>query len=53
MNIEELRLKMLKVVKHVNFDAASGHQELDELLLEYIDDIEVTKIFNESPRWYS
>ncbi|MCK9556366.1 hypothetical protein M0R36_11250 [bacterium] len=30
-----------------------GHMEADDLLLEYINDPDISKAFNEIERWYS
>lgn len=34
-------------------DPELSHQEADRLLLEYINNEEVTKLFNDLERWYS
>ncbi len=60
MKIEELihELKKIKKRQHeamenddCNFDV--DHRKADQLLLEYIDNEEVTEIFHSIKKWYS
>ena len=51
MEIKELRAKMRDAEKEHDGDYEAIHSEHDELLLEYIDDKIVKKIFNNSPKW--
>lgn len=50
MTKEEL-IKKLEECKKL--DTEGGHIEADDLLLEYIDDDEVRKVFNEISKWYA
>lgn len=50
MNKEYL-LKQLEMCKHM--ETEEGHIRADELLLEYINDPEITKTFNELGKWYA
>lgn len=34
-------------------DEETGHVDADEALLEYIDDPEVTRLFEALPKWYA
>lgn len=34
-------------------DEEVGHKEADNLLLEYINDHDITEAFNRIPKWYS
>ena len=53
MNKKKLIKHMKNVVKNQQNDIEMLHFQLDDLLLEYINDKEVTKIFNSAPKWYS
>jgi hypothetical protein len=35
------------------FDAEENHKEADAALLEYIDDVEITKAFEKIEKWYA
>jgi len=52
MTVEELR-KLLYEKSKDDTDRECRHSDMDELLLEYINDEEVTKIFNETEKWYA
>lgn len=53
MEIEQLREKLKEVEKEFAGDPEVVHAEHDKLLLEYIDDKEVTAIFEMSEKWYA
>lgn len=59
MTIEELRNALRhssEAVRTTSFgsvDVEADHARQDELLLEYINDPEVTKIFEDSEKWYA
>ncbi len=52
MTIEELR-EGLRGVMDRDGDEEDFHIHADDLLLEYIDDQEVTKLFKKLPKWHS
>ena len=43
----------LKELVGDNSDPEATHAEADELLLQYINDPEIEKVFEEVPKWYS
>jgi hypothetical protein len=45
-------LEKLKELTGDNGDAEATHAEADELLLKYINDPEIEKVFEEVPKWY-
>lgn len=49
--LEELKEKMKAAID--KYDSEAGHQILDALLLSYINDEEVTKIFDDAEKWYA
>lgn len=59
MKIEELVKKLKDLEKTcINetykwYDAEKGHMEADQLLLQYINNPEVTEAFNDLEKWYS
>lgn len=52
MTKEEL-IQNLKALSESNYDIEVGHGQADEWLLEYINDAEVTELFNELEKWYA
>jgi hypothetical protein len=50
MTREEL---IARLIDAENLDTESMHSKQDELLLEYINDPEVTAIFERSVKWYA
>lgn len=46
-------LDRLKELIGDNTDTEASHAEADELLLDYINDPEIEKVFEEVPKWYS
>ena len=52
MTKEELITK-LKTIKDNNSDIEIGHQKADWLLLEYINDEDITFAFNDLEKWYA
>ena len=50
MNIEELRQKLKDAE---GYDCEDTHYKQDKALLEYINDKEVTEIFNNTEKWYA
>ena len=58
MTKNELKEKMLEIVQYDtngNYfgDNESDHYRMDQLLLEFINDKEVTKIYNSFDKWYA
>lgn len=60
MTKDELIEKMKHIIKNhftsvtgEKVASETGHQELDKLLLRYIADKRVTKIFNSAYKWYA
>lgn len=51
MTIEELRSRLLELAK--SDDPESAHYDSDALLLEFIDDEQVSEIFHSSTKWYA
>ena len=45
-------LEKLKKLSHDGGDQEINHIKADDLLLKYIDDIEITTAFNSIDRWY-
>ena len=50
MNIKELKEKLKSI--NPNWDVEMNHVRADELLLEYINDPEVTQLFDNIEKWY-
>ena len=50
MSIEELRERLRGLHGE---DADTNHREADQWLIEYIDDPDVTRLFDQLVRWYS
>jgi hypothetical protein len=46
-------LRNLKELAELKHDPEVAHSEADELLLQYINDPEIEKAFEEVPKWYS
>ena len=58
MTIEELRQKLMETFpeameEDIFFGRAAAHMAADQLLLEFIGDEEVTRIFDAAEKWYS
>lgn len=59
MNIKELKEKMIDAERKYNLhesqyhDYEKLHVDHDNLLLEYINDPEVTEIFDRTSKWYA
>lgn len=51
--LSEFREKLKQITKEYDGDPEVLHLEQDNALLEFINDKEVTKIFNNSPKWYA
>ena len=49
---EELISKLKELIGD-EMDPEASHAEADELLLNYINDPEIEKVFEEVPKWYS
>jgi len=45
------RLSIIKAVYDTDYDGERWHAMMEDLLLEYIDDEEVTKIYNSMPNY--
>lgn len=52
-NRNELLIKLLELARKVNFDPERDHKTADSLLLEYINDTEITSAFDEIEKWYA
>jgi len=52
MTLEELRFK-LKDQFNNNDDTEDRHLQMDRLLLEYVNDKEVTNTFHSAYKWYA
>jgi hypothetical protein len=52
MTKEELLEKLAYLRKH-NWDTEANHGEADDLLLEYINDKDIKKAFEEIEKWYA
>ena len=48
-----LKEKLRELATKVDFDNEKDHKEADQLLLEYIDDKEVSDLFDEIEKWYA
>lgn len=53
MTIEELRRKIRFIVEHSKGDVEQDHVDADELLLEFIGDVEVASAYNDIEKWYA
>lgn len=55
MKIEELIERLLKIKdkQEDDMDCSDDHMEADHLLLEYIDNEEVSEAFESIEKWYS
>ena len=53
MDIEELRKAMSEVIVGYGSQPESAHGYLDDLLIEYINDEVVTRMWKQQERWYS
>lgn len=51
MNIKELKEKMIEAEKDGNEEDI--HIKQDSLLLEYINNSEITEIYNRTDKWYA
>lgn len=49
----EALLKELKELTFLEHDPEMSHAEAEEHLLNYINDDEITKLFEEIPKWYA
>lgn len=49
----EMLIKLLKQSQIINGDKEATHMEIDKALLEYIDDKEITDLFNSIEKWYA
>lgn len=47
------KLNILKIDTDNNGDEEDNHKEADKLLLEFIDDKEIAKAFNDIYKWYA
>lgn len=52
MSIEKLIEELNKIAKNA-YDEESDHSQADKLLLEFINNEEVTKAFNSIDKWYA
>lgn len=52
MNKQELYDRMFKVTE-MDLSPDEVHEELDGLLLEYVDDERISSLFKSTPIWYA
>lgn len=53
MRIEDLRDALAEISQRKSGDPEGDHRQADELLLEYIGDREVERLFDLIRKWYS
>ena len=53
MTRDALIEKLKELATAVNFDPAKDHVTADQLLLDYINDPLITKLFDEIEKWYA
>ncbi len=53
MKIEELIKELKRIKDEYEHDQECAHIEADQLLLKYINNEEVTEIFDSIEKWYS
>lgn len=53
MNKEELLKILAECEKDADNDQEKIHEVADQALIEYIDDDDITKIYNEIGKWYA
>ena len=53
MTIEELRQKLQEIKNNAGADVEGQHSDADRLLIKYINDAQVTKIFDDIEKWYA
>lgn len=56
MTLEQLKIELKNIIKKYSEDSVDTeklHIELDYALLEYINNEEITEIFEQAPRWYA
>lgn len=53
MTKEELIEKLKTLNGRPEYDIEQDHKDADQLLLEYINDKEITEAFNSVEKWYS
>lgn len=46
-------IERLKLLADINGDVEQTHQAADKMLLDYINDPEVTETFNDINKWYA
>jgi len=53
MNIDELKEKLKEIVAKDGFDEETEHMDADKALLDYINDDEVSELFDSIKKWYA
>jgi hypothetical protein len=53
VTIKELRDRLREIAERPLNDPEISHGEADDLLIEYIGDEEVSKLFNKIEKWYA
>lgn len=53
MDKETLAYEMRSIIKIYEDDPEVMHSKLDKLMLKFINDKEVTKLFNSVEKWYA
>ena len=53
MTIEELIAGIKKINKEEDGDPETSHFEIDKLLLKFIGDPEIEKLYGKLPKWYA
>lgn len=49
----QLIIKLQEISKRRKGGEDGNHQEADELLLQFIGDVEISKAYNDISKWYS
>lgn len=53
MNIQELKEKLEVIKARGGRDKEADHGDADNLLLEFVGDEKITKIYNDIEKWYA
>jgi len=53
MDKPELLILLQRLYDEASYDCEQAHIDADEALLKYINDLEITKAFNNLPKWYA
>ena len=53
MTKDELVAEMQRIILANRVDPEASHAEVDDLLVQYINDPEVTELFDKMEKWYA